>query len=489
MSEDNKKSLYKERQKTEKVRQYTPSVSPPIEGQITSTVNRVTLDFLKEIDNFETNLEEYIRMARNDSVVRSCIELKCLRAALLIGKYNHPDEQIQEWVRSNISGMITDFIQVVGRMSSAMALGFSTAEIVFSNKVTGFPGEWRLKKINVLDQTRVTFDGQAGELKEVIYQEGDGRKLAIPYEKCFHIVHGFASNVGCFDEVYGDPESATAYKYYIAKKALLTELMIAAKQMAGGIVVGKADSNQSVQKLNLDGSVYNGVGGSVVENAVTSLARALQNLENNNVVVTDKNNEISTLSHPTAEAFWQATLNFMNEQIMRAYSVPKLLFDEGSGSFGVNSLGKQQKTMLDAQIESVVNQIRKQFIDKVVKPLLVWNFGVTKDFGEFQIDGVLDTETVTARLQNIISATSNNIIPNTSIHVRNITADLLGLPEASEREKFEEEQSKLLYSYFETLTFQGQPPLMYKNILEEQNQQEESSASGGAEEPSEETES
>lgn len=454
----NKKPL-KETRKN--IKTWNPSVMMPQSGQHTDTVTRVTNEFLSEITNTEVKLHEYIKMGRKDPVARSCIEVKALRASLMLGKYRHSNKDIQDWVRDNLDNIEGCLSNKMGRLSSAMALGFSAGEIVFkkSNRVSG---EWRLKTINVIDQTRTTFEGRAGCIENCIYLNGSGEKVAIPYQKVIHIVNGYSSNIGEFDSVYGDPESATAYQYYKAKQAILTELMISAKQNASGLWLGKADSNETVQIVDGQGApVYNQDGSPRTEPAMLSLLRQMKNIENNSVIVTDLKNQITPLQVDAKEGFWSMALNIFDSAIMRAYSVPKLIFEEGSGSFGVNGIGKQHQLIMDAQITSIVKQMRDQLIEKVVKPLLIWNFGITKDFGTFSLDPVEDPDSKNLLINNIISAASSNLIMNTDLGVQNKVRELLELPVLSEQEQFVQSQKKLLQSYFETQAFGGTPPPLF----------------------------
>jgi hypothetical protein len=141
--------------------------------------------------------------------------------------------------------------------------------------------------------------------------------------------------------------------------------------------------------------------------------------------------------------------------------VPKLVFEEGSGSFGVNGIGKQHQLIMDSQITSIVKQMRDQLIEKVVKPLLIWNFGITDDFGTFSLDPVEDPDAKNLLVNNIISATGSNLLMATDLGVQNKIRELLELPALSEQEQFIEGQKKLLQSYFETQAFGGTPPPLY----------------------------
>ncbi len=454
---DKFKDLYKKKRAAHKVKTWSPTIMAPSAGQITSTINRVTQSFLQEIDNVDTKITDYLKMARKDPLVRSCIELKCLRTSIMLGKYSHPDNFIEQWVQSNFDSMIGSLTHQVGRLAAAMPLGFAGAEIVFTDEVSG---EWRLKSINVLDQTRTTFEGKNGAIKYLRYREPTGNDKRIPYPKVLHIVNGFSTNIGEYDMVYGDAESGTAYQYFKAKQAVLTEMMISAKNSASGMWLGKADSNETVQIVDINGIPQTNPDGTPrTQSAVHALHQQMLNLENNSVIVTDKKNEISALIPDKNDVGWQNYINILDNGILRSYGVPELIFKEGTGSTLSSTLGRQHKTILDAQIESIVSQIRDQLIEKVVKPLLIWNFGITDNFGTFKLDEIQDQESVSLRVQNIISAVSAQILPAQNIHVQNALYDSLGLPTVSATEAAQLQQQQLLKTYFDQQVFQGMNPV------------------------------
>lgn len=453
------------------VKKWNPAILTPTAGQHTNTITRVTNEFLAEIHNTDVKIRDYIKMARKDPVARSCIEIKALRASLMLGRYRHHNPVIEKWVRDNFDNIEGCLSHKMGRLASAMPLGFSCAEIVFK-KDRRINGQWKLHTLNVVDQTRTTFEGKAGTIKNVVYLNGDGRKIAIPYGKMLHIVNGYSSNIGEYDSVYGDPESATAYQYFKAKQAILTEMMISAKQNASGLWVGKADSNETVQVVNGSGEpLFNSDGTPKTEPAMLSLLKQMLNIENNSVIVTDIKNQIQPLQVDSKEGFWQIALTILDSAIMKAYSVPKLVFEEGSGSFGVNGIGKQHQLIMDAQITSIVKQMRDQLIEKVVRPLLVWNFGITDDFGTFSLDPVEDPDAKNLLVNNIITATSSKLLMSTDLTVQNKIRELLELPTLTEQEQFVQSQKQLLQQYFETQTFGGTPPPLFaQQTLEDKEQ-------------------
>lgn len=440
------------------VRKWTPTLYPPVEGQLSRTVNELTNAFLTELTNCNKDLKNYRVMHKKDPTARACIELKCLRANLAIGTYQHKNPRIEEWVKANFDGMQGSLNRITGRLAGACAEGMRMAEIVFSNKMPGYKNQWRLKGFNLLDSEKITFEGKDGEIDWVVYLDGTGNKIRIPYWKCIHIVNGFGTLHSDQDSVFGDPESRAAYPYFKAKQAILTEMMVAAKSNAMGIWVGKADSNVTVEVLNSDGSPQlNPDGSPRTESAVTALLRQLRNVENNSIIVTDKNNEVQPLSVQTSEGFWNLANEMLDKGIRRAYGVPDLIFSEGSSSLQFGSLGKQHESVMDSAINSLVVQIQDQLIEKAIRPLLVFNFGVGSDFGSFERTANLDPEQSSVKIQNIISAIQSQAIAPTNLNATNALYELLGLPSITQEEQSLEMQRALMKAYYDNAVLMGTP--------------------------------
>jgi hypothetical protein len=456
------KNLYESRKKLKSLVKFRSLVPTPTRASISSSVNALTQEFLQELTNSNRDLDKYKSMARIDPTVRACLELKAVRASNSFGRYTHHDSNTEKWVASNFENMRGSLPHAVGRLSgSAMNYGFAVAEVQKSTRYPGARKEWRLQNLNILDPTRVTFEGQDGEIHFVRYLNRKGESKLIDYRNVIHIVNGMALTLDDDESsnVYGDPESRTAYKYHKAKQAILSEMMIAAKTSATGIWVGKADSNKTVQVVDGNGkALLNADGSPRTENSLTSMLRQLQHIENNSAIVTDIDNQLTPLFGNTGEGMWTTALNVLDKGIKMAYGVPELIFSEGSGSLGVNGLGQQHKSILDSQIESLVVQVQDQIIEKIVRPLLLFNFSQVEDFGKFKIDPELDAQTLGLRINNFVAATSAQIIPANDLRVQNAVYESLGLSTITQEDKEVIQKEALMKTYLENQVFAGTNP-------------------------------
>jgi hypothetical protein len=485
-----KKSPYSPRY----VKRWKADTHTPISGQYSKTVRDLGFSYLQEINNCDRDLLKYRVMHKKDPTARSCIELKCLRGSLLFGDYTHPDPKTETWVKGNLDNINGSFRRIVGRLVGACAEGFKVAEIIFCNKLSGYKGEWRLKGFNILDSSKVSFEGKDGEIEYVIYVDANGSDIRIPYWKCIHIVNGYGTLSNDVDSVYGDPESRVAYPYFKAKQTLLTEMMVAAKSNAMGIWLGQADSNVSVEMVRPDGTVVtNSDGSPKTESAVTSLLRAMKNIENNSIIVTDKNNTVTPLSVQTSEGFWNMGIEMLDKAIRRAYGVPDMIFSEGSSAIQFGNVAKQHMSTLDSQIASLINQIQDQMIEKVVRTLLVFNKGIKTEFGEFKYTAELDPEQSSLRINNLSMLINTQVVSASNLKVQNALLELVGLDSMTEEEQQANFMKKLLTDFYsnEIMMGNGIPGVTPKpggyNLPEYQpTEQQPDSAESGQESPQEE---
>lgn len=380
-------------------------------------------EFLKDDDKkLEDNLDDYVKMVEKDPFVRSCCEVKALRATIAFGKYQHPNKAIQQWVNDNFNSMQSSLHMVIGQLCSAMPFGFSVAEIQF------YPRRdktWGIKGFRVLDPRRVTFEGSRGDIVNVVYKMSNGKSVKIPYKKCIHVVAGYTTN---FNNPYGSPECRRAYPYYKAKQTILAELTIAAKNSATGIWLGYTDPNTKVQLYGPDGRpLKNSDGTPMVRPAMEALMRQLQNLENNAVVVTDMNNRIETIRTGADAGLWSFALNFFNQGIVQAFNIPMGILSESQALWG-GTLNNLQKSTLDCTVEAIVKQIKDEILEKAIRPLLHLNFNEIEELGDFEEVIVNDPMTKSAHLQNIVTAISMQLVDGNDPDVQNKIRELLNLP-------------------------------------------------------------
>ena len=145
--------------------------------------------------------------------------------------------------------------------------------------------------------------------------------------------------MGIYNErsAYGNAECEVAYPYVHLYNLIMSEMSISAKTLATGILVGLANSDDTVQLYDDKGNIIKDprTGEPFKINAVQHLAQQLENIENHNHIVTDKKNTITNLQVSAGEQFWSVARQILREDIMASFITPSMILSEGSGAMGV----------------------------------------------------------------------------------------------------------------------------------------------------------
>lgn len=390
-----------------------------INGAISSKIGELTLNILNDLTNpTKYKVVDLIKILENDPVVYACSQLKSARISTLLGKYKNPNKEHESFINYNLENMESTLPTLAGKLGSSCALGFSTAEIIFKTEKFKTNKKWILEGFNFLDPTKVTFRIHKGNPLDIRYKDGH-QEVYIPLWKSIHVVNSLNTCFGS-KSLYGSPELSRAYPYVKLKQLIFGELAVAAKTRAGGILLGRADSSTQVLDPE-DPSKQKTI------SAVQSLARQLAQIENSNVLVTDKMNDVTSLPLPAGEQFWNFAKQLVDEQIMRSLMIPQMIWSEGSGALGVGSLSNTQLSILDSSLLMVVQLIRDQLIEKVIRPLIYYNFGKSDNYGKFEFISENDPAQENMVTQGLMSALSSGLIQNTDYEAINSLRDRLKL--------------------------------------------------------------
>jgi hypothetical protein len=430
-------------------------------GAISSKLGDALSVVLSEITNPVKIPIDKLRSAVDaDPLASACCFIKQARAMqLLEGNYKNPDPKIDKFIRHNLENIDGNISELTGRMSSAMPFGFAVSEVVYKK----LPLSWKLDRFHYLDPTRITFDVKKGYCDTLEYNEGIKKK--IPLKKTLHITNGLFSNYG-YKYLFGTAEAIRAYPFIRLKQLIFGEMGVAAKRLATGILWGQADSNKEIIRTDSDGKTLLDYRGRPLKlTAVESLSQQLAKLENNSYIVTDKDNIVSALNVPAGEQFWNLALMLIDTQILRSFIVPDTIFQQGVASFGVGGLAAMQLNILDSSVQEIVKQIKEQLIEKVIKNLIVWNFGIQSNYGEFVSSESVDPSKEQATLSNLISVLSMGLVPTTDTEATNKLRELLGLSQVSpEEQKFQAD----LNSQLQNLQQQGQNLQVQEPVSQEE---------------------
>lgn len=382
-------------------------------GALTSQITQLHLGVIQDLIRHDKyTIDEYIKVLEADPLAYRCIEIKSLRAQNAFGKYTNSNNEIKDFINNQFEEMQGTLRKLVGQLSSAMPLGFAIAEIIFD--------EWKLIGFNILDPRRIRFRGSKGKIDQVVYKDGQ-KEIYIPYWKCIHIING---DILSFNEkkAYGEAECKKALAYIKLKQAMFADMGVSAKTLATGILFGQADSNQTVQPFDSNGKPIN-----KAKSAVDALADQLAQLENHSYIVTDKSNMVTALNVPAGEQFWNLGQMLVKTEILRAFGINDLIFSEGSSTLPTATLGELHFSVLDATIRNIIDQIRDQLIEKVIKTLVIWHFGKQKLYGSFELEVQQDPQQKAMLFNNIVTAVSTQLLDPNDPEVINNVRKYLGL--------------------------------------------------------------
>ncbi|MFN6560053.1 MAG: hypothetical protein RMY28_009615 [Nostoc sp. ChiSLP01] len=420
-------------------------------------LDELDTNFVRELpETGETyTLEDLIKMVRICAVNRAAINLKTMRAAAALGSYFHNDptpyptaagpKTIQEWMRGNFDSMRGSLTGVVRKMiKQAYSLGTSCGEIRWYNRKTQLGSEWRLKSIPVLNPLRYSFAGVKGRVDRIIYRPIFDSPKAIPYAKLLHV---YSPSLDEPEDPRGDPAAACALPFYKSRQIFYKQWTQAGQRQATGFTVIKAPSEKTVAILGPNGKqLMNDDGAVKTQPALYAAVQSAKNIENGSVFGTDKENDVINYPGNGGEGFFNISLTHYEKMIFYAYGVPSTIFNDTASGIGNSGINAGHRLILDTQIEDIVNDLRDELLEKIVRPLLMANFGprFEDNLGEFKSDKFLDPSLAATRVSNLTVAMSSGTIDANDLEANNRLREDLGLSPFT-KEQFDQQQlAKLL---------------------------------------------
>lgn len=422
---------------------FQPSLYIPTNARLTSSIQALTGRYITEIYSPKRRVyNEWIKMLEKDPIAGFCAAIKILRAQITFGEYTHPNKDYQKFIRTNLANMEGSFRNTLARLASAMTFGTSIAEVNFSSTIPGYRNKWMLKSINILDIRNISVRGRSGKVIEFGYRDRYNNTIYIDARKCLHITN---TDIVPFntDLIWGSADCEKALNWYKLRQLISTEFAIAAKNNATGVLWGRTNSTQKMQLYDADDKLRtDATGKAITISKQKALYMQLKELENNDLIVTDNDTSLDILQTQTGEAFWQYAFNLVEMNLCMAFGVPQSLFREGtSGTFGNTGLSQNHKSMLDSGVESVVQSMREEMINKVIKPLLVWEFGESEDYGEFSFTADVSATDTNARVSTLLSAIASGVF---SADDESIEADIRKSLNVAPKSQAEKEDSQKL---------------------------------------------
>lgn len=395
--------------------------------------------------------------ALTDPQLRACIELKKLRSGGILGQYTHKDPGIQAWIRTVLNDMSGTIEDLIARSAIAPYYGIFTAEIVFRNRHSGFRNEWVLKEFIHHDVATTGLAGNKYGVTHVI-DKSNSPHAWIPVDKCIYVV----SDLDNSRNPFGNPSAEAAMPYIKARQALISQWLIAGKNHAMGLLIGKASSQDTVALTDNQGKPVMQDGSQLRVSAVNYLRKQFEQLEDKNFLTTELNNDVQWMPLPVDGNFFNSAMAYLDKKILLSQNIPSMTFEESSAGLGSTTPALQQMMLMDAQISAAVRSVKDQILEKVIKKMLRMNHRVTPEtgYGDFTINPNTDPQAASMKTQNLIYAMSSGIINTNDTAAVNALRDSLGLPKIDEKE------------YIDTLIKSAEIQAMQQQVLAEAGGQE-----------------
>lgn len=418
-------------------------INPYQQGQYSSNIASLSSITIQEIaypkDKVRPELKELDEMQKRDPVVNQCIALKSLRAVQNFGDYSHPVSEIESFITSNLNTLPTSFRRTLFKMISSIILyGSVFCEYTLTSKARGFDGQWRLAHLNVLDPRRIqSVKGKKGVITTIVYDKGDGIVVEIPYQKILHIVNNSCS-VFDEDEVWGVGDGASALNYYKLKRVVLTQLALATKNNATGIIHAKTPNVGRTVLIDSKRNPIKDNNGKPIEvTKQIALNYQLQDLYTKDYIVTDSDVDIQRIQIQNNERFWEYVLNYIDRSLQRSFAIPAGIFDNGMSGLQNSGLSQNYKSVFDSTIYALTSLLKEELMNKVIKRLLNLNYPLEwfkNNYGEFRFSADEDEAVVNSRLSTISSLVASGIL-EADIDITTLIKKKLGLPALDKQDK------------------------------------------------------
>jgi len=380
-------------------------------------------------------LEDYAEVLLLDEVVGFCFKFIELRSRSAFGSYSHPNEKITEYMQGIFSDMKGSLDEIVGRfVAITYYFGFLTAEIGWKYNAPGFRGHQRLDCLIPHSPLTTRLKGDKTGIQFVIDRSGE-KPAEVPYEKCLHIANNLYEN-----DPYGYGTGSRTIGLFKVKRTALANAAVNTTNQAQGLWIIRANTADTVVITDKYGKPLQGADGKdLTASAVENAYKQLQGFDKNHFVVLDKSYEITWQPMPVDSAYSLGILENVDRRLFMTQSVPYLAANEGVGGFGHAGVASFQATNLDSHISALIEAIRDQIIEKIVKPILVNNFGITakEGWGKFSIDKTADTNVSMGKAGLLLQGVAQGVLPQTDITVTNAFRKLLDLPPQTEEDQLE----------------------------------------------------
>lgn len=379
--------------------------------------------FYKFVQNpSSVSVDTFKRMVDTDDTVGSGVDFLTTCLAARMGRYQHKNKEITEWVNTALESMDNGWVNAMKEMLAATWVGFNIAEKVWANTENGFVIQ---KLVSYPPQTILFETDRTGELTNdgilqyqrnynpALYNSGANyffgfvgiasqleasyrpdafaklgdlpfpmrtsnmftyMSIRIPKLKCVH--YAFDAQ-GKFGNPYGRSLLRRGYKFWVTKDAILQMMATALDRKGTPLTIVYADPNMTLLDNEKQQQGTNMRGQKAGIRADVAAQKAFQNVHNDSVIILPgKKGQIyehDTIQQSSNAGDFIEALRFCNQSLLRALLIPSLIFGNGDGS-GSFALGQEHARTFDKILDGILSGFKQVCLQQIVKELIAYNF-------------------------------------------------------------------------------------------------------------------
>lgn len=392
----------------------TTLLSPAVQALVSTWIG-----VIRQSD--QNPVDKYAEMLKESPVASAANDLRTLLGVSMMGKYQHFDENIQEFVLTSINRMDGSWSSVIAEILTFVPFGRSFSEVSYAIKKR----KAYLDKIRTIDPRYYWFEGYSGNIKQVHYLKNVD--IYIPYENGIHLINQPYLALG--GDPYGVATCRKAYPFWQLTKIINACLAIISETQ-GKMLVGKTDTaNNSAVMINPDtGSPYLDpvTGEPKLYNQGYVMSKNLAESRTNAFAVIDIADEIFAVANETNGDFWINILSYLESMIMLSWLVPKTVTGMGMSGSGDSNLNSGHRNILELVIKSQMELVGDTLVEKVIRPMIEFNFGEQKDYGIFPVK-TQDNEDAIALLSVVNNCVTSGTFSGEDLAVVNRMRELAGI--------------------------------------------------------------
>lgn len=413
----------------------TNILSPKVQGLVATWIGMIQ-------QSDKNIVSQYVEMLKDSPVASAANDLRTLLGVSVMGKYQHPDEDIQSFVQHSINQMEGSWSNVIAEMLTFIPFGRSFSEVSYTiKKRVAY-----LDKIRTVDPRYYWFEGYSGNIHRVHYMRNVN--VYIPYENGVHLVNQPYLSLG--GDPYGVAICRRAYPYWELMKVVNACMAVASERQATKLLVAKTDTaNNNVTMINPEtGYPFTdpATGEPRFFNQAYIMSKNLEDMKNNSYAVIDIADDIFAIAHETDGSFFMNILGYLESMIMLSWLVPRTVTGTGAISSGDSNLNAGHRGILELVIKSQMEMVGDILVEQVIRPMIEFNFGEQKDYGIFPIKSQ-DNEDVISLLNIVNNCISTGAFALDDLTVINRMRELAGIAPLEMLDTQEETSLKKSYNW------------------------------------------